>query len=103
MFGLFNNKKKEIVSNDFIWKNEIVKYNALIKHLQQMEKSVLIYYFEDTKAEAERIYYLYREYLFLKIAGLVNFYVNIDRGHGLKPDLDKYLQYISKTESDKNK
>lgn len=56
-----------------------------------------------TKAEAERIYYLYREYLFLKIAGLVNFYVNIDRGHGLKPDLDKYLQYISKTESDKNK
>lgn len=54
MFGLFNNKKKEIVSNDFIWKNEIVKYNALIKHLQQMEKSVLIYYFEDTKAEAER-------------------------------------------------
>jgi hypothetical protein len=52
MFGLFNNKK-EIVSSDFVWKNEFIKYNALIKHLQQSEKSVLIYYFEDTKAEVE--------------------------------------------------
>ena len=53
MFGLFK-KKKEIVSSDFIWKNEVVKYNALIKHLQQAERSVLVYYFEDTKEEAEK-------------------------------------------------
>jgi hypothetical protein len=49
MFGLFKSKKKEISTKDFIWKNDEVKYNALIKHLKEQEKSVLIYYFEDTK------------------------------------------------------
>jgi|JI61114BRNA_FD_contig_51_3391873_length_744_multi_2_in_0_out_0_1 hypothetical protein len=55
MFGLFKSKKKEISTKDFIWKNDEVKYNALIKHLKEQEKSVLIYYFEDTKNAIEEI------------------------------------------------
>ena len=53
MFGFFK-KKPELVCKDYIWKNENTKYNALMKHLQQCEKSVFVYYFEDTRAEAEK-------------------------------------------------
>jgi hypothetical protein len=55
MFGLFKSKKKEISTIDFIWKNDEVKYNALIKHLKEQDKSILIYYFEDSKNAIEEI------------------------------------------------
>ena len=54
MFGFFK-RKKEIIIKDFVWKNEDVKYNALVKQLQQQEKFVLLYYFEDTKQIIETI------------------------------------------------
>jgi hypothetical protein len=55
MFGLFKSKIKEISTIDFIWKNDEVKYNALIKHLKEQDKSILIYYFEDSKNAIEEI------------------------------------------------
>jgi hypothetical protein len=55
MFGLFKSPEKEIITKDFIWKNEAVKYKALVKHLKQQEKSVLVYYFEDTKNTVEEV------------------------------------------------
>jgi hypothetical protein len=55
MFSLFKSKKKEIITTDFIWKNEAVKYNALVKELKEHEKSVLVYYFEDTKNAIEEL------------------------------------------------
>jgi hypothetical protein len=55
MFGLFKSKIKEISTIDFIWKNDEVKYNALIKHLKEQDKTILIYYFEDSKNAIEEI------------------------------------------------
>ncbi|HNK11381.1 MAG TPA: hypothetical protein PKK18_07400 [Chitinophagales bacterium] len=48
MFGLFK-QKKSIQVTDLIWKTERIKYDALIKQLQDNNKHILIYFFEDTK------------------------------------------------------
>lgn len=48
MFGLFK-QKKTIQVTDLIWKTERIKYDALIKQLQDNNKHILIYFFEDTK------------------------------------------------------
>lgn len=42
--------------------------------------------------ESEFIYNLYRNKLFLMLAGLFNYYVNVDRGQGLQPNLDNYIK-----------
>lgn len=55
MFGLFKSKKKEIITKDFIYKNEAVKYKSMLQHLKDQEKSVLIYYFEDTKNAIQEV------------------------------------------------
>lgn len=55
MFGLFKSKKKEIITKDFIYKNEAVKYKSMLQHLKDQEKSVLIYYFEDTKNAVQEV------------------------------------------------
>ncbi|MCC6584987.1 MAG: hypothetical protein IT271_14895 [Chitinophagales bacterium] len=55
MFGLFKSKKKEIITKDFIYKNEAVKYKSMLQHLRDQEKSVLIYYFEDTKNAVQEV------------------------------------------------
>ena len=55
MFGLFKSKKKEIITKDFIYKNEVVKYKSMLQHLKDQEKSVLIYYFEDTKNAIQEV------------------------------------------------
>lgn len=48
MFGLFK-QKKSIQVTDLIWKTERIKYDALIMQLQDNNKHILIYFFEDTK------------------------------------------------------
>jgi len=48
MFGLFK-QKKSIQVTDLIWKTERIKYDALIKQLEDNNKHILIYFFEDTK------------------------------------------------------
>lgn len=53
MFGLFKSKQKELLTKDFIWKNEASKYSALMKHLKESEKAIVVYYFDDTKHIAE--------------------------------------------------
>jgi hypothetical protein len=55
MFGLFKSKKKEIITKDFIYKNEAVKYKSMLQHLKDQEKSILIYYFEDTKNAIQEV------------------------------------------------
>ena len=50
MFGLFKSKK-EIVVRDIVWKNETIKYDRILDKIKTSNKVVLLYYFEDTKAE----------------------------------------------------
>jgi hypothetical protein len=54
MFGLFK-KKPEFVSEDKVWKNDAVKFNAMLDLLKSAEKFILIYYFQDTKSKAETV------------------------------------------------
>lgn len=48
MFGLFK-KKKAIKIRDVIWKNEAVKYLALIDAIGTLDKCIIVYFFDDTK------------------------------------------------------
>lgn len=52
MFGLFK-KRNEIVIKDLVWKTNYYKYQSLIKQIQQLDKVIVLYYFEDTKKEIE--------------------------------------------------
>lgn len=52
MFGFFK-KKNEIVIKDLVWKTEVFKYQSLIKYAKQIDKLIIVYYFEDTKKELE--------------------------------------------------
>jgi hypothetical protein len=54
MFGFFK-KKNEIIIRDIIWRSDLYKYKALISDVQKNDKSIIVYYFEDTKIELENI------------------------------------------------
>lgn len=51
----FLKRKKEINGRDFVWKNETIKYNSLINHINQPNKIILLYFFEDTKQKLETV------------------------------------------------
>ena len=53
MFGLFKSKKKEITVKDLVLKSDTAKYKGLVRRLNQSDKVIILYYFEDTKEELE--------------------------------------------------
>lgn len=48
---LFGKKQPEAKITDFIWKLRPSKYNAMVVELSKRNKSIVAYYFEDTKKE----------------------------------------------------
>lgn len=55
MFGFFK-KKIEIEIKDLVWKTDVFKYQSLAKSAKQLDKLIVVYYFEDTKKELESVF-----------------------------------------------